>query len=238
MDGSNAAFLLDPIGSSSVASRAGAGAPSGILYVEDFDAESGLQQDAEPAVPPAPSYTQAELDAAVEAGRQRGGQEALSESALLQSQLQTAALTSLTDALAAARASLEAVACRHAEETARTILAILQGAIPATQRAHAAIELRAILGALTPGLLCEPQLRVRAHPNHADMIREHLIAVLPAETCSLTVTADSTLEEGDITLAWQDGQAKRDCAALRACIAAALAPLRLPSLEEICHGGT
>ncbi len=237
MDGANAAFLLDPSSVSRALASTVAAPVSGILYLEDFDAAPPHAQSADPPPPP-PSYTKADLDAALQAGRQQGLQEALSDAVLLQSQLQTEVLTSVSAALATARAGLETVACHHAEETARTMLAILQGAIPATQRAHAATELSSILRALTPGLVCEPELRVRAHPAHADMVREHLIAALPAETCILTVSADPSYEEGDIALSWQDGHARRDCAALRACIESALAPLALPSLEEICHGRT
>jgi hypothetical protein len=103
-------------------------------------------------------------------------------------------------------------------------------------RRHAAAEVGAMIEALSPGLACEPELRVRAHPDLADLAREALIGQLPGDGCVLSVCADPALAPGDICIAWQDGRATRDCGAIWARIAEALAPLQLPLLEDIDLG--
>lgn len=229
MDGSYAAFAFDrPLASRPVRAQA-----AGILYIEDFDAAAPAPSPAEPApAPPSPVFSAEELAAAHEAGRAEGAAAALDEAALVQGQLQLAATQALADELAAARATLRAVAEAQASEVAQTVLAMLAAAIPATMRACAGTELQAMLQALAPGLLREPELRVRAHPTQADRARETLIALLPEDTCVLSVRPDATLAEGDLRIAWQDGRAQRDCAALYAAITAALAPLGVPHHEE------
>ena len=143
----------------------------------------------------------------------------------------------LADGLTASRACLDNVADRHATEVTRTILAILQAAVPVTMRNHASGELQGMFEALSRGLACEPELRVRAHPDLADFVRETLIRLLPDERCILSVCADAALGPGDVIVAWQDGHARRDCAQIWAAISAALAPLGLPKLKDIDHAG-
>ena len=234
MDGSNAAILFDTL----PGSRRGAPISAGILYVEDFDAEPAVLKTtaAEPAPVPDPVFTAAELDAAREAGRQEGFQASLADATLLQAQLQSAALQSLADGIAAARTSLDSVADAHAADLARTLLGVLRAVLPATMRAHAAAEVDAVLQALAPGLRAEPELRVRTHPDHADMLREALVALTAEDSCVLSVTTDLNLAPGDVKIAWQDGYARRDTAAIWTQVQAALAPLNLPTLKELCHG--
>jgi flagellar assembly protein FliH len=234
MDGSGSAFLLDE----QFVSARMPQPRGGILYVEDFDADPSAQdhaaQDALP--PPEPTFSAAELEAARQAGRQDGMQQATEDARLIQMQMHAASLQSLTDGLVAARASLQSVAQAHAAQTARAVFGILQAALPAAMRTHAAVEAQAMLAALAPGLTCEPELRVRAHPDMADTVRESLIALLPDQTCVLSVCADPALAPGDVIVAWQDGRARRDTGAIWSQIRAALAPLALPTIEELCRG--
>ncbi len=234
MDGSNAAILFDTL----PGSRRGAPMTAGILYIEDFDAEPDVFETAaaEPTPAPDPVFTAAELEAAREAGRQEGFQASLADATLLQAQLQSAALQSLADGIAAARTSLDSVADAHAADLARTLLGVLRAAVPATMRVHAAAEVGAVLQALAPGLRAEPELRVRTHPDHADTLREALVALTAEDSCVLSVTTDANLAPGDVKIAWQDGYARRDTAAIWTQVQAALAPLNLPTLKELCHG--
>ena len=229
MDGSSAAFLFDP----PLYSTRGHAPVGGILYVEDFDADPVI--DTALAEEPAPVFSADDVAAAREAGRQEGVQAALADAQLVQAQLHSAAAQALADGLATARASLETVARAHAEDVALTVLAVLHAALPAAMRTHAAGELQAMMAALTPGLACEPELRVRTHPASADSVRESLIAVLPPGGTVLSVCAALTLADGEGRGVWNEGRARRDVAAIWAEITAALAPLGLPTLKEIRH---
>jgi hypothetical protein len=237
MDGTG--FLFDLEASTALGEVFRLGDTDGILYVEDFDAPAPRTPAPapEPApAPPEPVFTKADVLAAHAAGRQEGVQAALDDAKLLQAQLQAAAIQALADALCAGRADLERIAARQAEGAARAVLAILQGAVPETMARNAQTELDAVIAALVPGLRCEPELRVRAHPDLADHVRKQLAALLGNEGGVLSVAADPALAAGDLQINWADGGARRDCTQIYADIRDALAPLGLPALEEICCG--
>ncbi len=231
MDGSNAAFLLDaPMFSDSAALPA-----CGILYVEDFDEKPHTSRADTVCEPAAPSFSATELAQAREAGRQEGLAEALADAQLVQAQLQLAATQSLADGLAATRSTYDEIVACSAEQVSQTILAVLLAVLPAVMGRHDRTEMQAMVTALAPGLACEPELRIRTHPELAEFVRETLIGALQTTDCVLSVCADPSLQPGDVLLAWQDGQVRRDCAAAWNIVAGALAPLGLPSFEEVCH---
>lgn len=238
MDGASSAFWSEAR-SFSTLDPTDAG---GILYIEDFDAPSAPLGEGETPVPPAeqpePAFSADDIAAAHEAGRHEGHAAALADALLVQAQLTAAAQQGLADAVAMSRDLLERVALRAAEDTARSLLAVLRAAVPATMARHANCEVQAVLQALLPGLRCEPELRVRAHPDLADTIRESLIALLAADSVQLSVAADPLLAPGDLNVAWEGGQARRDTASIWHDIGTVLAPLGLPALEEICCAGS
>jgi flagellar biosynthesis/type III secretory pathway protein FliH len=239
MDGSTSNYLQEPPTVSRVGDMFGLGRSDGILYIEDFDAPPPAAPKPEAATKPeaaAPVFTAQDIAAAREAGRQDGMQAALSDANLLQVQLQAAATQALADAMAATRHSVERLVARRADDAARTALAILQAAIPYAMEANAKGEVQAVIAALLPGLRSEPELRVRTHPDMADFVRDMLADLLTDGSLVLSVSADETLLPGDIQLFWGEGSALRDCRGIYTDIVKALAPLRLPALEEICHG--
>ena len=235
MDGSTSNYLHENTAASRVGDMFGFGRSDGILYIEDFDAPPPAQTEPEPAVQ-APVFTAADIEAAREAGRQEGMQEALSDANLLQVQLQAAATQVLADSLTASRGALERVVAARADEATRTLLAILQAAVPHSMKALAKSEAQGLAATLLPGLRAEAELRVRTHPELADFVRETLADLLTDNSLVLSVSPDESLLPGDIQLHWNEGSAQRDCRAIYADIVNALAPLRLPALEEICDG--
>src|SRR5271156_5217266 len=94
MDGLAPAFLRDD------PTPLRRGAP-GFLYVEDFDAPPREKRGVPDII--TPSFTHAELEAAREEGFKAGLATAQGEHHALQSELRTAALTEIGEALAAAR---------------------------------------------------------------------------------------------------------------------------------------
>ena len=236
MDGSAAPFNFDASYLSSIAS----GDAGGILYVEDFDvpasadvADDAMQSCADPILPP---LTTDDIDAAREAGLAEGMQAALASALLTQAQLHSTAIQSLTDALRGGQVMLKVVASRHAAECVRMTLAVLQAAVPAVMGKHAGYETEAVLQALTPSLVYEPELRVRVSPQLVDDLRETLAECLQGSATVLSVAADSSLVAGDVHVAWKGGQAKRDCTSAWSAIRSALTLLDLPTLEEVCRG--
>jgi len=238
MDGSTSNFLFDLLPETAPRQTHGLGRMDGILYVEDFDTPPPPLRDAEPpAQPPsAPVFTAADMETMREAGRREGMDAALADTRLVQAQLQAAATQALADAISASRGTLERVVAHQSDEIARLLLGILQAAIPSVMASHARAEIGSVIAALLPGLRCEPELRVRTHPDLADFVRETLIGMLAEDGSVLSVAADPSLNPGDIMVFWEDGQARRSTASIYADIVKALAPLGLPALEEICGG--
>ncbi len=236
MDGSTSNYLHQDPASSHLGDMFGLGRSDGILYIEDFDAPPPPPPPSQEPTATEPVFTLADLEAAREAGRQEGMQAALSDANLLQVQLQAAATQALSDSLAAARAGLERLVAQRADEATRTILAMLQAALPHSMKMLAKTELHGIVATLLPGLRSETELRVRAHPELSDFVRETLANLLTECSLVLSVSADETLLPGDIAVFWHEGSAQRDCRSIYNDIVKALAPLRLPALEEICDG--
>lgn len=234
MDGSTSAFLYDaPFLSSPADDYLG-----GILYVEDFDSDLRTsERPVETLAPEMPApLTQADLDAARAEGRMEGIESALADAAYSRTQLEAAALQSLAESFAGARISLERVATHHAAQSARVILAMMVAAVPATMARHGAIEINSMVECLLPGLLCEPELRVRTHPSLADLVREHLTENLSNGGMVLSVMADPRMGAGDVELCWQQGHARRDCQSVWDAIKTSLSFLSLPpTIEEVRH---
>jgi flagellar biosynthesis/type III secretory pathway protein FliH len=236
MDGSTSGYLHEAPVSSRVGDMFGFGRTDGILYIEDFDAPPPVSQPSGPEAATqaaAPVFTADDLAAAHAAGREEGMSSALSDAMLLQAQLQAAATQALSDSIAATRSALARLVAQRADDTARTLLAILQAAIPHAMQLHAKGEIQAVIAALLPGLRNEAELRVRAHPELADFVRQTLAESLTDGSLVLSVSADDALLPGDIQLFWGEGSAQRDCRGIYADIVKALAPLGLPALEEI-----
>ena len=214
------------------------GYAAGILYVEDFDAqppEEVVLQPAQVDIQP-PLQAAQDVEKARQEGRAEGLEAALVDARLLQGQLHTAALQSLVDGMTNARTTFERVVRSHATDTARTIISLLQAALPAMMARHCKVEVDAVLQAILPGLASEPELRLRSHPDLACVVRESVSSQLQHSDLVLSVIADASLAPGDVQVAWRDGSARRDCKALWSDIRAALGPLDLPTFEEINHG--
>ncbi|HTZ71677.1 MAG TPA: FliH/SctL family protein [Acetobacteraceae bacterium] len=207
-------------------------APSGILYVEDFDAPEHVTVPAEPEISP-PAITEADLAAARAEGHAAGLAAALQEQAAIEASLRTAALTAIGDALGAARTDAARVAQSMAEELAATMLALLQAALPATAAALARQEITALIAALLPGLKREANASIHVHPALLGDIADDLQKLWPGHGGRLTVMPDSALAMSDVRVTWEDGEARRDTRALWQNLQAALAAYRLPALDTL-----
>jgi flagellar biosynthesis/type III secretory pathway protein FliH len=230
---------------------ASAAAHTGILFVEDFDIPEETPQPI-PAPEETPEiiapvfsfedYTAA-CNAAREAGTRAGREEALQETAVIQQQLQTAALAGINDALAAGQAERHAASRRMADELAHTLLAMLAAALPATSQALAGSETAALLQAILPPLNREPELHIEVHPSLLETITAALLPFRQTHRGALHLTGRETLAPADVIVRWAEGEATRDTRTLWANIRAALALFALPSdpstdfLKDNEHGG-
>jgi flagellar biosynthesis/type III secretory pathway protein FliH len=223
--------------------RLSPGSLHGILFVEDFDHPAPPPAPEPPAAEPeiiAPSFSETDIEAAHEAGRELGLQAALAEHNAVQAGLSAAALAAIGDMLAATRNDAAAVAQRVAEDLACAVLALLQAALPAAAEASAGHELDALLRVLLPALTREPEVRIALHPELVDSISQSLAGLQPQFGDRLHVAAEPGLAKPDVTVTWRDGEAKRDWEALWRDLCEILAPYALPDIAAImkgaCHG--
>jgi flagellar biosynthesis/type III secretory pathway protein FliH len=209
-------------------------ATHGILFVEDFDQPAPVL-----APPPAepeiiePRFCEADIQAAHAAGRELGMVAGRTEHAAVQSELSAAALAAIGDALAATREDAAAVAQHAAEDLAGTMLAVLQAALPAATDAMAGGEVDALLRTLLPALTREPDVQIRVHADLVDTVTASLHTVLPQFGGRLMISGDAALARTDVEVIWQNGEARRDCAALWAELREVLAPYGLPEIDIV-----
>jgi flagellar biosynthesis/type III secretory pathway protein FliH len=209
------------------------GAP-GILYVEDFDAPPREKRGMPDII--TPSFTHAELEAAREEGFKAGLATAQGEHHALQSELRTAALIAIGEALATARAEAALVSQHMAGELSATILTLLAAALPAAAATLAATEIAALLACVLPPLRREPALVVRVHPDVQAETAAAIAEIWPDHAARVTIMADPTFAPSDVVVTWQEGEARRVTKTLWDELRAALAPCALPDLDTIMEG--
>lgn len=205
---------------------------AGILYAEDFDAPEILPKPPPPPPPP-PSYDQAELEAACERAREEGRLAALQDEEQVQAGLRLAALQAIADALSASHDHAARLAEEAAEALARTVLGLLLAALPATCARHGERELRALVRTVLPALSAEPRITVRANPAMQAALAAELARMEPDLAARVALVPTEALAPGDASIAWTDGSAVRDAAAIATAARDALAPLDLLDLSEL-----
>ena len=213
----------------------------GVLFAEDFDEEPCL---AEP--PPSnigtdigttsvasedlPRHSDAELRDATAIARDDGfragrlaaldGIEAKRLVAIEQG------LTSLGNARAAALAAVEDGCGR----VAATTLTLLLGFLPCIAGRFAAEGIRSILLGLVESLVEADTITIAVHP---DLLgdAEHTLAASRAGGVAVALVAEPAMARGDLSARWRNGRAKRDVAALKRQMQAALAEAGLLDSE-------
>lgn len=205
------------------------GAPHKFLFDQSFDqteaARPAVGRKASPALPPEPTFSKAELDAAQAAGLEAGRIAALAEAA-------QAAETRAAEALAALAAGLsELLAARDSEAAAaqeRAIEAmrdVLRKLAPALSRKAPLVELEEFITQCLRDAFDEPRLVLRIADSAFEAVQQRLAALTAATAFAgkVVLLADETLEQGDARVEWAEGGAERDARRLVHDIDGALA---------------
>lgn len=200
-----------------------------------------VEEDIAPEPPP-PTYGEAELNAAREAGFREGmvaGHNAGQQKGFAEGHAAGAA-----EGAAAARAEVESgdasltaraldriaqgvagmLASREAEKAARSdqpvhiALAIVRKLMPEMARRHGLAEIEGVVRSCLTELLDEPRLIVRVAPDTIDLVRPHLEGMIAASGfgTKLVVVGDAAIGPGNCRTEWAEGGAERDTKALLA----------------------
>ena len=195
----------------------------GVLFAEDFDLLDRGPAQEEPEVIE-PVFDQAQMEtlkaASFEEGVAAGRAAVLAEDAAGLRQ----AVAVLGEELGAARDSARAVGEQAAVEIARLMLSALGAVMPVLCAAYGDGEVQAIARAVLPALTGEPEIVIRVNPHTVASLTTEITRIDPDIGSRVQITPTDALKPGDLRIAWRNGLAVREGAALWRDVAAILLP--------------
>jgi len=215
--------------------------PSGkVLFAEDFDLLPARDNAPEPEVIE-PTFSAAELEAARAEAWQAGSDAASADAAVADHAVIRQAIATIAEQLAAAHNELLDLAEQSAATIARLLLGSLGVVLPELATRYGEAELHAIIRIVLPGLFKEPAVTLRINPQHCTTVAREIERLDPDLAARLQIVPTESIPAGDVRIAWRNGGATRDAAALWDQVAATLALGGLPPLlaepKEIEHAG-
>jgi flagellar biosynthesis/type III secretory pathway protein FliH len=197
--------------------------PLGALFEEDFD----LPEIAPEPEVIEPAFSAAELASAREAAARKGHAAGLEEAAASDAAATRRAIESVASQLADARDTAGALAEQSADAIARLLLDSLAAAFPVLCARYGEAEVQAIVRAVLPALTQEQVITVRANPRTAPSLVREIGRLDPDLASRVQIAECDAMPPGDVRVAWRNGAAARDAAALWEQVAAILAPAGL-----------
>jgi len=184
-----------------------------IIFAEDFDRAPGLSAALEPEVIE-PTFSAAELEAARAEAFEAGSAAATAAAATADGAQICHAVTAIADRLDAARDELLSHAEQAASAIARLLLGGLGTVLPALATHYGDAEVRAVIRAVLPGLFKEPAVTLRINPLHAAAAGDEIEHLDPDLAARVRIVPTDAVPAGDVRIAWRNGSATRDAAAL------------------------
>jgi flagellar biosynthesis/type III secretory pathway protein FliH len=207
--------------------------PSGkVLFAEDFDLSPAHENPPEPEVIE-PTFSAAELEAARAEAWQAGSDAASAAAAAADHAVIRQTIAAIAERLVAAHDELLELAEQSAATVARLLLGSLGVVLPELTARHGEAELQAIIRIVLPGLFKEPSVTLRINPQHCTTVAREIERLDPDLAARLQIVPTESMPAGDARIAWRNGGATRDAAALWEQVAATLALSGLsPSIAE------
>jgi flagellar biosynthesis/type III secretory pathway protein FliH len=198
--------------------RAGAGKRN--LFIEDFDAVETLTVTAaadEAANEPeiiVPAFSPDDVEAARLSGYEAG---VAAGRAMVQG-AREAALDGMLAAIRAGLADAAAGARQRADdigrELARLLVASLAAVLPDLVRRHGATEISRLVQELLPPMALEPEIVVRVAASDREALAADLGRLDAHLASRVRLVTEAGMSAGDVVIAWKNGRASRDGAAL------------------------
>jgi flagellar assembly protein FliH len=218
------------------------------LFDTSFDTEkSAAAKAAEAAkkaaeeIPPAPTFSEEELEAARQGAFADGRAAGFAEAEETQNRRLADAVEALAPLLAQMAQEIEVQADDRRRETLEAAITVVRKLFPNLAREHGLDEVRAVVDACLERLRDEPRLVVRTADSDLDALKERIeqSAEHSGFEGKLVFLVDERLAPGDLRLEWADGGAERDQAGLwkeiDAIIARALSPAPAGKLPQRTH---
>ena len=99
--------------------------------------------------------------------------------------------------------------------------------MPVLRAVHGDAEACGVARAVLPALSGEPEITIRTNPHTAPSLLAEIARIDPELPARVRMTPTDALARGDVRIAWRDGLAVRDGAALWREVAAILVPQSL-----------
>jgi flagellar assembly protein FliH len=179
-----------------------------------FDTEffdDSVEEEVEPAPPPEPTYSQADLDAACTASFADGRKQGLTEAATADDRRGAEALESIGMELATLREAHD-LALEEAKRGAIAVASAIAAKIaPEVARGAAVDGIVALVSERLPELMSEPRVVVRLAPPQLDLVKTRLdeTAKRVGFAGQFILLADDGLQEPDCRIEWADGGTER-----------------------------
>ena len=180
------------------------------MFDTEFFDES-VVEDAEPAPPPEPTYSQAELDAAKAAAFAEGRKKGLAEAATASDRLAAEALDGIGQRLATLKATHDAALDAARRDAAAIAAAIAAKIAPEITRAAAVDSIVSLVGERLPDLMEEPRVVVRIAAVQLETIKARLdeLAKATGFAGKFILLAEDGLQAPDCRIEWADGGTER-----------------------------
>jgi flagellar assembly protein FliH len=202
---------------------------SDVLFLEDFDAiaEPPAPEVAPEPVIAEPSFSADEMNAAKEEAFAEGHRAGIARAVSDRAEVTRQMLTTIAEELSGACHAAARLAEESAEAVARLLLRTLGTVLPELCARHGEAEIRAVARAILPTLAREPRITIRVSPHVTASLEQELASLDPDLRNRILVMPTDAVPPGDTRIAWEDGAAVRNTAAVWRSVAEALAPLGL-----------
>jgi flagellar assembly protein FliH len=167
---------------------------------------------ADPDVPPPPTFSEAELAAAREAGFQEG--HAAGHAAMAQSVEQAAAtaLAAISSQLAAMNGNFAEIRDTAIASGVEVVAAAVRKLTPALAKRNGLVEIENLVRDSLHSLYDEPRVVIRAHDSVIEALQERIdgLAAAAGFTGKIVLFGDDQLSDTDCRVEWADGGAERN----------------------------
>jgi flagellar assembly protein FliH len=177
-----------------------------------------FEEVVEEVIPPPPTFSEAELDAARAEGFERGKREGLAEAAASREKFVAGIMDAIAKNFATLFQAEHLRAARYEAESVHLARAIFHKLFPALSARHGLDELRAVVARVLENRREEAAVVVEVHPDYVEDVENHIKHVLAglhvAGQC--TVAGNPALGPGDCRMQWDAGGAHRGARTLAA----------------------
>jgi len=192
------------------------------LFDTSFDAEQSAKAKAAAAAqaaaeePPAPTFSEEELETARRAAFVEGQAAGFAEAEASHAKRLALAVETLPPLFAQLAQDIAAEADKRRRETLDAALTVVRKLFPQLARSHGLEEAHAVIEQCLERLRDEPRVVIRCADEDLDALRERVeqSAAKGGYEGKLVFLADERLAPGDLRIEWADGGAERDQAAL------------------------